>query len=427
MKFVVILTNALMLFEFLSLFYVMFQRKFRERTPRKIIEIVSWILLWSIAMIIGFDWQRTIAGPVSAFFIVYVLLIWILFDISIKETMVLGLANWLILSIVEENVIIALQTMYKLDEWYFDGIIMFVISCFIWGFYIIRRNYYKDFYLPIKIWALLDVMLLILMAMLSFFTYVIVRIIPDAKMSSTGQVLLLFGGVLIIVLLFVFVFYYSASYEYRIQKELMEMQVKQQRDYFEKLLKREEETKKFRHDILNDLLELQNYCERNECLQMREYLENLTGIVIQISKNSYNVGNSIVNTVLNYYLMPISEKCFIEINGWILDEISVDDRDLCIISANLIKNAVESVSKCESGKICVNIECGKNYLHFQVENTCDGVIRVDKKGLPVTTKEDVLNHGIGLRNVYEIVQKNGGACDFKSENGLFKSNIFIKI
>lgn len=425
----IVLTNVIMLFEFLSFFYVVFRKKFRERTPQILFLIAAWVLLWGVAMMAGFDWQSPTVSPFPAFFLIYILLIWILFDLTIKEVVVLGLANWLILSMVEENIIITIQTLYRIGERHLDGIIMFVISCVIWGFYFIKRHSYnaKAFNLPIRIWILLDVIMIILMAMLSFFTYVIVTKIPDGKMSSIGQVLLLFGGILIIVLLLVFVYYYSSSYEYRMQKEIMEMQVRQQRDYFERLLEREEDTRKFRHDILNDLLELQNYCEKNECRQMRQYLGNLTGVVTQISKKNYDVGNSTVNTILNYYLTPINDRYVVEINGMLPDKISVDDRDICIICANIIKNAAEAVSRTDNGKIWVNIESGKSYLHFQAENTFEGEIEMDKNGLPMTSKDDKRNHGIGIRNVYDLVCKNGGTCDFKVENGLFKSDIYIKL
>lgn len=429
MRLEIVLTNIIMLFEFLSFFYVVFRRKFRERTPQMLFCIAAWVLFWGVAMMAGFDWQSSIVIPVPAFFLIYILLIWILFDLSIKEIVPLGLANWLILSIIEENVIITIQTLYKIEERRFDGIIMFVISCVIWGFYFAKKNNYnaKAFNLPIRIWVLMDVIMIILMAMLSFFTYVIVTMIPDGEMSSTGQVLLLFGGILIIVLLLVFVYYYSSTYEYRIQKEIMEMQIRQQREYFERLLEREEDTRKFRHDILNDLLELQNYCEKNKCQQMRQYLGNLTGVVTQISKKSYDVGNSTVNTILNYYLTPINDRYVVEINGMLPDKISVDDRDICIICANIIRNAAEAVSRTDNGKIWVNIESGKSYLHFQVENTFEGEIDIDKNGIPTTSKDDKHNHGIGIRNVCEIVHKNGGICDFKAENGQFKSDIFIKL
>ena len=429
MRIEIVLINMLMLFEFLSFFYVIFRREFRERTRKMLLCIATWTLLWVVEMMAGFDWQSSIAGPVPAFFVAYLLLIWMLFRLPILDAVVLGLANWLFLSIVEELGIIALRRVYIIEERKFDGLIMLVISCVIWGYYVFERknHHVKVFQLPIWIWIILDLIMIIFMFMLSFFTYILVRKLPDDDMVSTGQFLLLALGILIIFLLVLFMNYYNYVYEYRIQKEIMELQIRQQREYFQRLLDREEETKKFRHDILNDLLELQNYCEKNKCQQMRQYLGNLTGVVTKISTKSYNIGNNIVNTILNYYLIPISDKYVVEINGLLPEEISVDDRDLCIICANIIRNAAEAVSKLDDGKICVNIEEGKNYLHFQVENTFDGEVSIDKKGLPVTSKDDKCNHGIGTRNVYEIVNKNGGSCDFKVENGFFKCDIFIKL
>ena len=139
----IVLTNVIMLFEFLSFFYVVFRRKFRERTSLMLFYIAAWVLFWGGTMMAGFDWQSSIVSPVPAFLLIYILLIWVLFDISIKETALLGLANWLILSIVEENIIITIQTLYKIEGRHLDGMIMFVISCAIWGFYFINRGSYN--------------------------------------------------------------------------------------------------------------------------------------------------------------------------------------------------------------------------------------------------------------------------------------------
>ncbi|SHH07811.1 GHKL domain-containing protein [Butyrivibrio fibrisolvens DSM 3071] len=376
----------------------------------------------------GFDWQHRIAGPVPAFFLVYMILIWILFEISVKEAIIMGMATWLVLSIIEENIIIAIQTKYVIEERRFDGIIMVAILLIIWSFYYIFRNRYnaQAFRMPITVWILLDLIMLLLMAMLSFFTYVIVKNLPNTKMITAGQILLLIGGISIIILLFIFVYFYGTAYEYRIQKEITEMQIRQQREYFERLLEREEETKKFRHDIINDLLELHNYCENHECQQMKQYLEKVTGVVTGISNKSYNVGNDVINTILNYYLIPLKEKYDVEVSGMLSNNISIDDRNLCVICANVIKNAVEAVSKMDEGRVATLFECGKSYLHIQVENTYEGDIEFDDTGIPKTSKCDMTNHGIGMRNVFEMVKKNEGTCRIEAKDGVFKVDIFLK-
>ena len=425
----IVLTNVIMLFEFLSFFYVIFQREFRTYSYQRLIAALIWGLLWVVSMLLGFDWRNRVLGPISAFFFIYFVLIWILFDLSFAETILIGLANWLILSMIEENIIILVRKPYNTGKRALDWIIMITISGIIWVIYAISRHKYNShaFRLPIKIWIMLDAIMLIWVTMLSYFTYIIVKIIPSSEIMYFGQWLLLLFGIAMIILLLVVVYYYNSSYEYRFQKEIMEMQITQQKEYFERLLEREVETKKFRHDIMNDLLELRNYCENHECLQMRRYLEKMTGVVTKISKSSYNVGNNVVNTILNYYLIPIGEKYYVEINGMLPNKIAVDDRDICIICANIVSNAVEAAGSGDNGKIWIDFDSGKDYLHIQVRNTYEGNIEFDEIGIPKTTKSDKHNHGIGIKNVFEIVKKNGGTCEVEAKNGVFKVDIFIKM
>ena len=67
--------------------------------------------------------------------------------------------------------------------------------------------------------------------------------------------------------------------------------------------------------------------------------------ISSISKYDYDVGKEIVNTILNYYLLPIKDKCKIDVKGYISDSLDIARRDLCILVSNLVKNAVEAVEQ----------------------------------------------------------------------------------
>ena len=42
-----------------------------------------------------------------------------------------------------------------------------------------------------------------------------------------------------------------------------------------------------------------------------------------------------------------------------------------------------------------------------------------------TSKEDTSMHGMGIRNVREVVDKYGGTCVIRHENNLFRFVVFI--
>jgi sensor histidine kinase regulating citrate/malate metabolism len=153
----------------------------------------------------------------------------------------------------------------------------------------------------------------------------------------------------------------------------------------------------------------------------------MLGTVEEISHSTYDVGNDIVNTVINYYFQPLRERCHIEVSGYMSEKSSIEERDLCVLSANLMKNAAERAGKMKDGEIKVSIKEGKKYLCLQVKNSFEGEVYFDKKGLPITTKPDKRNHGIGTRNIAEVVEKNGGTYQAEAKDGMYAVEIYLKL
>ena len=105
----IVLTNVIMLFEFFSFFYVVFRREFRDFSHKIIMGLALWGVTWSIALLVGYDWQKRILGPFSAFYIAYVLLIWLMFEIPFFEMMLMVMAVSLLeLPLIPELVVMIL-------------------------------------------------------------------------------------------------------------------------------------------------------------------------------------------------------------------------------------------------------------------------------------------------------------------------------
>ena len=420
--------NIFLLVEFFSLFYALFYREFRKSKLNKVWVIIVVMLLFVGPSVAGLSWDTRLIGPVMTFLVPFVIFIWVIFDLSIGEAIAISIADWLVISILEFSFTLAIPT-FDVKSGYSDLVIMLIISALAWLIYFIFKNIFdvKLLRLPVRMWILIDMIMVILVAMLSFLEYVIIKMLPEKGMDTFGRLLLFLSGAGIIILLFVLVYYSGSSYTYKAQKELAEMQALQQKEYFSRLLKREEETKKFRHDIMNDLLEMKNYCDKQEYQKMEQYLANMTGAIKSISKSTYDVGNDAVNTVLNYYLFPVKDKCLIDIDGFMAEEISIDDRDLCVIFANLIKNACEASENSENGHIWISIKEGRDNLFVQVKNTFEGNVLFDKKGVPVTSKDDKDSHGLGLKNVIDTVSRNNGTYSFSASDNVFKAEIYLKL
>lgn len=417
----------LIFFESYSFFYVVFRIDFRRKSKRNILGIMICCLIILVSMTVGLKLEEN-ATPFTILLFLIDVILYFVFEVSIVEMVGLAFGEWLVLSILEMTIYVALEHL-NLERYILENTIMIITSILLWSYYLVlgKKVEQRLFQLPVKMWYLFDLIMLILTAMMELFSYVIVEELPDGKVTGLGKGFVILGGDLIVVLLFVMIYYFNRTESLQIQNELIETQSEQQRKYFLQLLKKEDETRCFRHDIINDLLELQNYCIRQDYDKLESYLESTLGTIKNISNGSYDVGNDIVNTVLNYYLQPMKENYEVEVDGYMGEVVSIEQRDLCAVSANLIKNAVEELKRQGHGQVTFGINQGTQYLFIKVENTFEGKLNLGKDGLPETTKKDQRKHGIGLQNVKRIVQKYYGKYSIDVVNGRYLIEIFLKL
>ena len=65
-------------------------------------------------------------------------------------------------------------------------------------------------------------------------------------------------------------------------------------------------------------------------------------------------------------------------------------------------------------------------LFLHIYNSCRG-IGDGRSGFTETTKEDKLNHGIGLKNVRRIVEKYHGDIEFLYDNDSVETDVMMYI
>jgi len=177
------------------------------------------------------------------------------------------------------------------------------------------------------------------------------------------------------------------------------------------------------------LIVMQDIAIKEQSKQLDEYIGGLLQDIDSEQHKQFDVGNEVVNTILNYYLLPLKEECNIKVNGYMGEIANVSQKDLCTIISNVIKNAVEAIMNVnkDNRQICVDVHCGEMYMNIKVENTKMEDVVIGENGLPQTSKLDKDNHGIGLINTKSIVEKYNGKYEIKIENQRFITNIYLKI
>ena len=418
------------IFLFFSLF---FQKECRIPIKKNFLIASAILGMWVITTLAGFDWRIIGVGPLSLQIILIFTALGFVFQITPKELILVGIGEWLALSLAETVIIIWIAPLEYNSE-RCQNIVMLILSVILLIGYLVfgRRKILPPLDVPKKTWIYIDIIMFILTTLISFFQYTINQdpvsgINLNKPMMNIGRGLLFFGGFSILILLFIMMYNYKFYMDFRRQKELAEIEMVQQKEYFQNLLQREEETRRFRHDIINDLIEIKALLNQKRYDQVNRYIESTLGVAENISKSSFDVGNDIVNIVINYYLQPLKDKYSINVNGYMTDSIRVEDRDLCVLSANMLKNAVEAVKKTSQGIIYVETKVGKDYLYVLVKNSYKGQIVFDKKGMPITSKRDKRNHGNGMRNIADTVLKYKGQYEIHTEKEMFSIEVYIPV
>lgn len=422
------LSDINMSVEYLLFFCLFFHREYKKPNRKKAFLLIVCLCVWLITSVCGLWLQKSSIGPFPILLLLLYAIEWCLFEVSVIEMIATGLGQWLFISMLENALYIVLSH-NGWESMYLNNLIMLILSIVFLTLLIFFVKYKKlpVMKLPTKVWFLIDVIMLVLTSMMMFFSYILDAFQLEGRTFFAGQVLMAFGQILIIILLYGIIFSGHSIYELRRQKEISEIQNKLQREYFQKLLARETETKRFRHDIINDLLQFQNYCANKKYDKLEHYLENTLGAVYEIHNNYYNVGNDIVNTVLNYYLLPLKESHTISVQGYISEKISIDERELCILVSNMVKNAVEALQKIKDGYLWIKIREGEEFLYIEVKNSFQGEVVFDKKGMPISSKKNRENHGIGTYNIIDIAKKNGGTYQIEIEEQVFKAEVYVRI
>ena len=352
-----------------------------------------------------------------------------IYRLRVSETIKLVLVSFPLLSILESIFEFILMYGVKLEPEYVNIVYTVVVVAIIWTYYwTIGRRIDRDaFLLPGKMSLVVSAALFAIEAMISYFTVVLVDVLQiDGEMIGLGIVIA--SGVVIVVLILLMIYYFNVQNKYQIENSILERFNEQQREYFEQLLEKEQRTRQFRHDIIAELIQIKNYEDRKEYEKLGSYLDEMLSDISSISKYDYDVGNEIVNTILNYYLLPIKDKCKIEVKGYISDSLDIARRDLCILVSNLVKNAVEAVEQVSDKEkyIFFEIKSGNIFLQINMRNTCAEHTGITKAGEIYTTKVDKINHGLGIKNIENTLRRYEGYAEYKIEDNCFVSEIMVK-
>lgn len=216
---------------------------------------------------------------------------------------------------------------------------------------------------------------------------------------------------------------------YKVTNKTLETQIKSQYSYYQKLEKVTKETRAIKHDMKNHLIVMKGLAEKGDTKAVCEYIENIQSTMDSVSV-IIHTGNSIVDSIINEkYEIAASKHINIQVNVALPESINVPPMDLCVMVANSLDNAIEACDKMPEGsdkEISLYGRCDRGYLSFIISNTVVKNVYISHN-IVVTDKADKLNHGYGLQNIRNSVNRNKGKINIECQDEVFSLYMDVPI
>lgn len=208
------------------------------------------------------------------------------------------------------------------------------------------------------------------------------------------------------------------------QKELIEKQNMAFQNQLDIMRQSQLKIRCLKHDMDNHIINMSDLLSKGEYSKLKDYL-NKTKDYTDIDDRIIESGNEDIDSILNYKLQNI-QKLNVETDYDVVvpGKMTIDQFDLSIVVDNLIDNAIEALEALpydENKQLKISIRHMNGYLKMLFGNTFDGILTEDNK----TKKNDINNHGLGLKSVQMIVDKYSGVMKTNNQNKWYEVSVLL--
>jgi len=281
-------------------------------------------------------------------------------------------------------------------------------------------------HLNLNMLSLKEWIIIVLSVSISVYIIVISTIVMNSMQENehVKYMWLIIAAVIVIDFVLIYLIF-QVNEKYVKEKELLQykQQSNMQKQYMDNVRQMDDQIRKIRHDMSNQLNVVNTFLEENSYDKAREFLKKYVGQAIS-NERFVNTDNDIVNAVINSKIFYCKNNG-IKIHTTVQRTMKkIDDIDICSLLGNLLDNAIEAELK---------IDQADRYIGFEIL-TDDATMNIFLKNRilePVlennvemgTTKSNFKNHGFGTKIVSKIVKKYNGFIDYSEEDNFFCCNI----
>lgn len=208
------------------------------------------------------------------------------------------------------------------------------------------------------------------------------------------------------------------------RKKVLEVQNNYYQKQLEYMLLNENATRSLRHDMKNHLLSISALASKSNDREVVQYVETLNHLFSPVG-GSVSSGNVVIDSIVNSSLALAAEKNIdLQADVAVPSKLPIHDIDTTILLGNLLDNALENYDKTSGQAVRFRIRYDKGRLLIHCRNPYAGTLR--QKGRYYDTfKPDRENHGFGLQNINNVVNKYKGEMKITQENNIFGVELLL--
>ncbi len=227
----------------------------------------------------------------------------------------------------------------------------------------------------------------------------------------------------------IFVFYLINDIlkrEERIHEDsLFRMQMKNQAQMYYSISENLEKQRQKTHEYKNKIVCIESLLQKKRYDELNEYIGNLSE-TLEKELDAITTNHVIIDAILNTKYNEMMEKDIIfvfKIND--LSNVRLSNEDIIVILSNLLNNAIEACEQCKKKKIIkLKLVNEEDMLIISVKNTYENALMI-QDNMYMTTKGEQNEHGIGIRNIINVIKKYQGSYVIRPDKNEFFFSIMI--
>lgn len=209
------------------------------------------------------------------------------------------------------------------------------------------------------------------------------------------------------------------------ERELLEMQMKEEEKRSQLLMETAQQTRQMRHDLRHHLTAIRAMAG-DENPKLAAYISQLLRDIPTAVRDYCE--NPTVNAVVSHYAARCQQEgiAFTARLTVPAQNENLDDRAPCVVFANLLENGVEACGRMAGGEKFIRLNSSLEYgvLTITMDNSFDGQAQ-QEDGKFLSSKRD--DFGVGLSSIQAVARKRGGDARFETDGNVFHSSVYMQI